>query len=102
MRLRSIISLVPTVLLCLPSLMGAVAWLENAIFQRRIGEWGPASSASVAAAILFGGPLVVLAAIFSTLVGLNRKVSAGVKFANYGIVAFSGLAILSLGTFLRW
>jgi small-conductance mechanosensitive channel len=96
MHTRGVISLVLTVLLCLPSLAGAVAVLANALLQRHIGEWGVASSALVATAVFMGRPLVVIAVVLSGLVGLSRSVSQKVKYAHYVIVTLATVATFSL------
>lgn len=96
MRVRGIISLVSTVLLCLPSLAGAMAVLANAVLQRHIEEWGVMSSVSVASAVFIGGPLVLAAAAVSVLVGLSRGVSQNIKYAHYAIVIIAALSTFLL------
>ena len=96
MRARGIVSLVPTVLLCLPSLAGAVAVLVNVLLQRHIEEWGVFSSVLVASAVFIGWPLVAAVAVVGGLVGLSRSVSQKVKYAHYIIVSLAAVATFSL------
>ena len=96
MQAKGIVSLVPTVLLCLPSLSGALAILANVVLERRIDEWGTASSVAVAVAVFFGWPLVFLAAVVGGLVGLSRSVSQEVKYAHYIVVGVATIATFSL------
>jgi hypothetical protein len=63
MQSRGTVSLVSTVLLCIPSLVGAGSLVMNELIQRHIEEWGIVSSVSVASAVFFGWPLVTAAAI---------------------------------------
>ena len=96
MQTRGIASLVLTVLLCLPSLAGAAVVLVNVLLQRRIEEWGVASSVTVASAVFVGMPLVAGAAVVGGLVGLNRTVPQEVKYAHYCIVGLATIATFSL------
>jgi small-conductance mechanosensitive channel len=96
MHTRGVISLVLTVLLCLPSLTGAMAVLANVLLQRDVGEWGVGSSALVATAVFIGRPLVVIAVVVSGLVGLSRSISQEVKYAHYLIVTLATIATFSL------
>jgi hypothetical protein len=96
MHTKGIISLVVTVLLCLPSIAGASMFLGNLLLQRRIEEWGAASSGLVALTVFIGGPLVALAVVISALVGLSHNVPRRIKCANYVIVGVAALVTFSL------
>jgi len=96
MHAAGIISLVPTVLLCLPSLAGAMAVLANAVLQRHIEQWGTVASVTAASAVFVGWPLVVVAAAFGALVGMSHGVSRRVKYAHYTIVGVATLATFGL------
>jgi len=58
MQNRGMVSLVSTVLLCVPSVAGGGSLVVNEILQRHIEKWGIVSSVSVASAVFFGWPLV--------------------------------------------
>ncbi len=96
MRTRGIFSLVPNVLLCLPSLGGGVALLGNVVLQQRIEKWGVVSSCLVALAVYLGGPLVTAAMVVSGLAGLSGRVSPRVKYAHYIIVSLATVATVSV------
>jgi ribose/xylose/arabinose/galactoside ABC-type transport system permease subunit len=96
MHARGVISLVPTILLCLPSLTGAMAVLANVVLERHIETWGTVSSIVVATAVFIGWPLIVVAAVVGGLVGLSRGVSQRVKYAHYIIVSLATLATFGL------
>lgn len=101
MQTKRIVSLVPTVLLCLPSLSGAGVVVVNAMLQRPMSEWGIASSVLVATAVFLGWPMVLFAAIVSSLIGLCRGLPQRIKYANYIIVAFATIATFSLTVHFR-
>jgi ABC-type arginine/histidine transport system permease subunit len=96
MRTRGIVSLLPTVLLCLPSLVGGMALAINLLLQRKIEQWGQVSSSAIAMAAFLGGPLVALAAIVSGLMAFSRTLSYGVKCAQWTIVGLATIVTLSL------
>jgi len=96
MHARGVISLVPTILLCLPSLTGAMAVLANVVLERHIETWGTVSSIVVATAVFIGWPLIVVAAVVGGLVGLSGGVSQRVKYAHYIIVSLATLATFGL------
>jgi hypothetical protein len=96
MRSKGLVSLIPTILLCLPSLAGAATVLGNTLVQRHMGEWGVFSSLIVASAVFFGGPLVAVAVVISTLLGLSRAVPPKVMYVHYLIVVAAALATVSL------
>lgn len=76
MHAKGIASLVVTVLLCLPSLIGGAAFLINLLLHRKIEEWEETSSALAALGVFVGGPLVTLAAVVGGITGLSRSVAA--------------------------
>jgi hypothetical protein len=96
MQCKGIASLIPPIVLCLPSFAGAGALLVNGVLQRQMPEWGVASSVLVAAAVFLGWPLVLIAAIVSSLVGLNCRLPARIKRANYLIVVAAAIATFCL------
>lgn len=93
---RSFVSLVPTVLLCLPSFAGALTFFANALLKRQITDWGTTSSVFVASAVFFGWPLVAVAAVVGALIGLSHAVSQRVKYAHYIIVTVATLLTFAL------
>jgi hypothetical protein len=96
MQTRGVVTLVPTVLLCLPSLAGTVVILGNGLFHRHIEQWGILSAVWIASAVFIGWPLVAMAAVIGGLVGLSDRVSQRVKYAHYIIVGLATLATFSL------
>ncbi len=96
MHATSILSLSLTVLLCVPSLAGALAVLVNALLQHHVGEWGMVSSLSVASAIFVGWPLILLAAVVAAIAGLSPRVPQKLKYTHYVIVAIGTLATFAL------
>jgi len=56
MKAKVVLSLIATIVLCLPSLMGGLALLTNLLLQRHLEDWGRASTASVALGVFIGGP----------------------------------------------
>ena len=96
MHARGVISLVATVLLCLPSLTAAIAVVANVLLQRHIEEWGTVSSLVIAMAVFMVRPLLVTAAVVTWLVGMNRSVSQKVKYAHYIIVTLATIATFSV------
>ena len=96
MHAKGIASLVVTVLLCLPSLIGGAAFLINLLLHRKIEEWEETSSALVALGVFVGGPLVTLAAVVGGITGLSRSVAAEIKYAHLFVVVLATIAMLSL------
>ncbi len=96
MRSKGILTLIPTILLCLPALVGGWSVLLNLSLQRPLEQWGQGSSAFVALAVLLGGPLAAAAAIVGVLVSLSQRIPARVKWAHLVIVAASAVSVASL------
>jgi hypothetical protein len=96
MRPRGIVSLLLTILLCLPSLTGGATVLVNGLLHRQMDQWGAVSSASVASAVFLGAPLVLLAAVVSAVIGLSRGVSHKVKYAHYITVSLAAISTFFL------
>jgi hypothetical protein len=96
MHAKSITSLVVTVLLCLPSLIGGAALLMNLLLSKNIEQWQETSSALVALGVFVGGPLVTLAAVVGGIVALSRSVSVQMKCAHLFVVGLAAVAALSL------
>lgn len=94
MHRKGIVNLIAVVLLCLPSLVGAIALLVNFLLNRPIAEWDLASSISVALAVLFGWPLVFVAMIVGGAALLNLGVSTRIKLADGIILGLGALAAL--------
>ncbi|HMK21495.1 MAG TPA: hypothetical protein VK466_04125, partial [Terriglobales bacterium] len=83
-------------LLCLPSLTGGAAIIANSVLQRHIEEWDLVSSLSIALAVFVGAPLVWVAAVVSTLVGLRPDIPQEVMYIHYVIVGLATIATFSL------
>lgn len=94
MRTKGIISLIAVLLLCLPSFAGGFALLYNLLAHRPIGDWSVASSVSVALAMLFGTPLVILATGVCAIVLFRMKVPPRIKFADVAILSLGMIATL--------
>jgi phosphatidylserine synthase len=73
-----------------------MALLVNVVLMRHIGEWSMVASASVAAAVFIGWPLVVGATVVSGLVCLSHSVSPRVKYAHCIIVTLAAISTFSL------
>ncbi len=63
----------------------------NFLLHRPIGEWGLASSVTVALAVMFGGPLVFVAMIVGASALLSFHVPQRIKYVDATIL---GLAIM--------
>ncbi len=85
MHPKGLASLVSVCVLCLPSLAGGFALCSNFLARRPIGEWNLPSSLSVALAVMFGVPLVLLALVIGGFAMLNVQVPRRIKWAD-GIV----------------
>jgi hypothetical protein len=48
MQAKGVLSLVATIVLCLPSLVGGLALLVNLLLQRHLEDWGTHSASFVA------------------------------------------------------
>ena len=95
-RVRGVISLLVTVLLCLPSLAGGAALFLNLLLRRDIEQWEEISSALIASGVFFGAPLVGMAAIAGAVTAFNRSMSGEMKFAHLFVVSLAAIASLSL------
>ena len=96
MHAKGIASLVVTVLLCLPSLIGGAALLMNLLLSGNIEQWQETSAALVALGVFVGGPLVTLAAVVGGIVAFSRSVSVQMKCAHLFVVGLAAVATLSL------
>ncbi len=96
MQVSGILSLVPTVLLCLPSLIGGFVLGLNLLLQRQMEQLGQGASASIALAVMFGGPLVALSAMLCVVFAVSRRISVPVKFAHLLIVTAAAVCAVSL------
>ena len=93
---KGIVSLVVTVLLCLPSLVGGAALLMNRMVYPDMREWSQISSALVALGVFFGRPLAEVAAIVGGIIALRRSVSLKIKYAHLLVVGLGTIASLFL------
>lgn len=91
---KGIFSLAITVLLCLPSLVGGIAFLVNGFLHRDAAEWGQTSGALVAMGVVFGRPITALAAIVGATVCFRESVHPKIKYAHLVVVAFATIASL--------
>lgn len=96
MKAKVVLSLIATIVLCLPSLMGGLALLTNLLLQRHLEDWGRASTASVALGVFIGGPLVAMAAMMGLLVAISDSLSPKIKSAHLIIVSLGAIATISL------
>ena len=96
MHTKGVVSLVATVLLCLPSLLGGAALVTNLLVQENITQWGQTSSAFAALGVFLGSPLVALAALVAGSTALRRGVPAEFKYAQLAVVGVAAIATLSL------
>lgn len=96
MRFRGIACLAFTVLLCTPSLAGGAAIVWNFLLRRPMAEWSSGSSASVAAAVFLGGPLVTVAVAITAALGWSRSVPTPFMNASYIIVSLAAISTLAL------
>jgi hypothetical protein len=96
MQSKVVLSLTATMVLCLPSLMGASVLLANLLLHRPLEDWGRASAMPVAIGMFFGIPLVAVAAVIGLLVALSDRISPKIKSAHLIIVGFGAIATISL------
>ena len=93
---KDIISLVVTILLCIPSLLGGAALLMNSVLYRSIEQWKEGSSALVALGVIVGSPFVALAAIVGGITAFCSTVSGSVKRVELVVVCLAAIATLCL------
>jgi hypothetical protein len=87
-------SLILTILLCLPSLIGVTAFLLNLLLYRDPEEWGQISGALVGMGGIFGRPLVALAAVVGASVAFRTNVPPRILYAHLVVVGFGTIASL--------
>jgi hypothetical protein len=93
---KGIVSLILTILLCLPSLVGAAALFINALRYQNLDQWGQTSASLVALGVFIGAPSCALAAVVGGVTALRRGVSVETKFAQLFVVGAAAVAALSL------
>lgn len=93
---KGIATLLVTIFLCLPSLVGAAALLINQLLYRRMEDWRQTSCALIALAVFIGAPLIAVAAIVGGITAFSRSVSLRIKYAHLFLVGLATIAILSL------
>ncbi len=91
---RGIFSLILTVFLCLPSLVGGAALSVNSMLYRDAEEWGRVSGAIAAMGGIFGRPMVALAAVVGATVVFRKNVPPKVKYAHVVVVVLGMIASL--------
>ena len=96
MRVKGVLSLAATIVLCLPSLVGGLALLTNLVLRRHMEDWGQGFAASVALGIFVGGPLVAIATMMGLLVAFRDGVSLRIKSAHLIVVGLGAIATISL------
>jgi len=96
MHATGIGTLILTVVLCLPSLIGGVALLTNVVLYRDIGQWEQTSSALVALGFFVGGPLVALAAVVGGIIAFSRNMPLKLKYAHLFVVSLATITTLLL------
>ena len=96
MHARGVASLIPTVVLCLPSLAGGCALALNLLAYRNLQQWGETSAALVALAVLVGGPLVTLSTIIGGLLAYSQRISGSVKLAHLVVVGLAAISTISV------
>ncbi len=92
--IRGIFSLILTVLLCFPSLLGGTALLINSMIYRDAEEWGRVSGAMAAMGGIFGRPLVALAAVVGATVVFRKNVPPKIIYAHLLVVVLGMIATL--------
>ncbi len=85
-----------TLLLCVPSLLGGVAFVFSIVLYGNIEDWSDTASALVALAVFLGGPMVSLAAVIGALTAFSRKIPASLKYANLAIVSIATISWISV------
>ena len=93
--LTGIASLLLTIFLCLPSLIGGGALLLQAALYRDIGQWKETPSALIALGAILGGPLVGVAALIGAIISFSRLPSR-FKYAHLAVIGMAAIATLSL------
>ncbi len=96
MRPKGVLSLIATVVLCLPSLIAGIALLAGVLLQRHPAEWGESSAAVVALGVFIGRPLLAIATMIGLVVALRSSVSAPMKSAHLIVVALGMVATIAL------
>ena len=96
MRVEGVLSLTATIVLCLPSLVGGLAFLANLLLRRHLEEWEQGYAASVALDVFVGGPLVAIATMMGLLVAFRASVSLRIKSAHLIVVGLGAIATISL------
>jgi len=96
MHSKGVASLIPTVLLCAPSLLGGCALLLNLAAYPSSQQWGDTSGALVALAVFVGGPLVTLSTILGGVVAYSRRISGSVKLIHLIVVALAAASTIAL------
>ena len=99
---KGVLSLIATVVLCLPSLVGGLALLTNLLLQRHPADWGEGSAGLVALGVFIGRPMVAIATMIGLVVALRPSVSAQMKSAHLVIVVLGMMATISLWFRFQW
>jgi hypothetical protein len=99
---KGVLSLIATVVLCLPSLVGGLALLPNLVLQRHPADWREGSAVLVALGVFIGRPMVAIATMIGLAVALRPSVSAQMKSAHLVIVVLGMMATILLWFRFQW
>ncbi len=90
-----IASLIVTVGLCLPSLLGGTALVVQAAAYGPMSNWKDTPSALVALGAILGAPLVAMATVLGGIISFTR-VPTPLKYAHISVVSAAAIATMSL------
>ncbi len=96
MSVRNALSIVVTIVLCLPSLVGGSLVAGNALLNRQLEAWSATSQASVALGVFFGVPFVAVAALIGLLSALGDRLSTREKALELITVFCAAIATIAL------
>ncbi len=102
MWVKGVLSLIATLVRCLPSLIGGLALVSNLLLRRRLSDGGEGSAALVAVGVFIGRPMIAIAAMIGLVVALRPSVSAQMKSAHLVIVVLGMMATILLWFRFQW
>jgi hypothetical protein len=99
---KGVLTLIATLVLCLPSLIGGLALLANLWLRRYLSDGGEGSAALVAVGVFVGRPMIAIATLVGLAVALRPSVSAQMKSAHLVIVVLGMMATILLWFRFQW